>query len=115
MTVKGKKHGPRRTLAGSASTAFRPGSAPEPPATRSFAPPSLVPAVTAIQRRADARLLVVDPLGDMHHLPRGAFAEQMRRGDLVVANDAATIPASLTGFHLRTAESSCAWRAVDRT
>jgi S-adenosylmethionine:tRNA ribosyltransferase-isomerase len=55
-----------------------------------------------IQRPRDARLLVVDALGRLTHAPRSQFVDFLRRGDLVVANDAATLPASLTGVHLRT-------------
>src|SRR5262245_40767354 len=38
----------------------------------------------------------------MRHLPRTEFIDLLRPGDLVVANDAATIPASLAGEHLPT-------------
>ncbi|HLY79109.1 MAG TPA: S-adenosylmethionine:tRNA ribosyltransferase-isomerase [Caulobacteraceae bacterium] len=60
------------------------------------------PAGEPVQRPADARLLVVGADRALRHLRRGAFASQLRRGDLVIANDAATIPASLRGVHLRT-------------
>ena len=53
------------------------------------------------QRPADARLLVVDAAGRLQHAQRSQLAKFLRRGDVVVANDAATLPASLTGVHLR--------------
>ena len=51
------------------------------------------------QRPVDARLLIVEAGGRLQSLPRTAFAGLVRPGDLIVANDAATLPASLTGFH----------------
>ena len=45
------------------------------------------------------KLLAVDPDGRMQHMPRSALAALFRPGDLVVANDAATLPASLQGTH----------------
>src|SRR3954462_9643920 len=45
-----------------------------------------------------AKLLVVGA-GDLVHLPRTALPTLLRRDDLVVANDAATLPASLSGVH----------------
>lgn len=53
----------------------------------------------AVQRPPDAKLLVVDACRRIGHAPRSAFVEFLRRGDLVVANDAATLPASLRGTH----------------
>jgi S-adenosylmethionine:tRNA ribosyltransferase-isomerase len=52
-----------------------------------------------MQRPSDARLLAVDAEGRMRDLPRAALASLLRAGDLVVANDAATLPASLGGVH----------------
>jgi S-adenosylmethionine:tRNA ribosyltransferase-isomerase len=46
-----------------------------------------------------AKLLAVDADGHMRHLPRTALAALFEPGDLVVANDAATLPASLKGTH----------------
>ena len=46
------------------------------------------------QRPPDAKLLVVDSRGRISHAQRSAFAQFLRPGDLVVANDAATLPAS---------------------
>jgi S-adenosylmethionine:tRNA ribosyltransferase-isomerase len=57
-------------------------------------------AALAVQRPADARLLVVDAEGGIEHRARSELAEVLVRGDLVVANDAATLPASLSGHHL---------------
>jgi S-adenosylmethionine:tRNA ribosyltransferase-isomerase len=57
-------------------------------------------AAQPVQRPADARLLVVDGVGRIAHHPRSALAELLVPGDLVVANDAATLPASLSGRHL---------------
>ena len=59
-------------------------------------------AARPVQRPADARLLVIDACGEITHAPRAAFVEFLRPGDLVIANDAATLPASLTGTHLPT-------------
>jgi len=58
-------------------------------------------AIHAVQRPPDARLLVVDGHGVVGHRPRGDLALLLRAGDLVVANDAATLPASLAGRHVR--------------
>ena len=52
------------------------------------------------QRPANARLLVIDEAGTMTHAPRPHLADFLRPGDLVVANDAATLPASLHGVHV---------------
>ncbi len=45
------------------------------------------------------KLLFVDARGDMRHVKSSALANLMRAGDIVVANDAATLPASLHGTH----------------
>jgi S-adenosylmethionine:tRNA ribosyltransferase-isomerase len=45
------------------------------------------------------KLLAAEADGAIQHLPRAALASLFRPGDLVVANDAATLPASLTGVH----------------
>lgn len=54
------------------------------------------------QRPPDARLLVADRRGRVEHWPRSAFVHLLRPGDLMIANDAATLPASLSGQHLST-------------
>jgi len=51
------------------------------------------------QRPRDARLLVVDAQGRLHHAARSRLAQFLRPGDVLVANDAATLPASLAGVH----------------
>jgi S-adenosylmethionine:tRNA ribosyltransferase-isomerase len=55
-----------------------------------------------IQRPENARVLEVDRDGAFHHTPRSRLAERLEPGDVLVANDAATIPASLHGVHART-------------
>lgn len=62
----------------------------------------LVPATSPSQRPADARLLAIDATGAMEVGPRGRWTDLVRPDDLVVANDAATLPASLRATHLRT-------------
>jgi S-adenosylmethionine:tRNA ribosyltransferase-isomerase len=59
-------------------------------------------ATIAVQRPRDARLLVVDAAGGIGHHARADLAALLAPGDLVVANDAATLPASLTGRHVAT-------------
>jgi S-adenosylmethionine:tRNA ribosyltransferase-isomerase len=49
--------------------------------------------------RGAARLLAADAAGRIRHLPRQALGLMFRRGDLIIANDAATLPASLHGRH----------------
>jgi S-adenosylmethionine:tRNA ribosyltransferase-isomerase len=60
----------------------------------------MIPESRAIQRPPEARLLAVDHRGRMRVLPRADFVTLLRNGDLVVANDAATLPASLHGIHV---------------
>jgi S-adenosylmethionine:tRNA ribosyltransferase-isomerase len=62
--------------------------------------------MTAAHRidRQLAKLLLVNGGGAISHLPRVAVASLFRPGDLVVANDAATLPASLHGVHHSTCE-----------
>ena len=55
-------------------------------------------AADLVEQRS-AKLLVVGGDGAMRHLPRAALASLFSPGDLVVANDAATLPASLKGIH----------------
>jgi len=62
----------------------------------------MIPAAVAIQRPPDARLMVIDPWGQVVHKRRADFPALVHRGDLVIANDAATLPASLSGMHLGT-------------
>ena len=56
------------------------------------------------QRPPQAKLLVVDARGRIEHLPRSALVDLLRPGDHVIANDAATLPASLRGMHVPTGE-----------
>src|SRR5262249_25822856 len=46
----------------------------------------------------------IDACGRLSHVPRSRFIELLRAGDVVVANDAATLPASLPGRHARTGQ-----------
>ena len=60
-------------------------------------------AATAPRQGArDIRMLVIDECGLIQHHHARDFPMLLRRGDLVVANDAATIPASLRGVHVPT-------------
>jgi S-adenosylmethionine:tRNA ribosyltransferase-isomerase len=58
-----------------------------------------------MQRAPDARLLVVDAQGVLTHARRARLADFLKPGDLLVANDAATMPASLAGIHVPTASA----------
>ena len=53
-----------------------------------------------------AKLLVADADGGISHLPRAALASLFQPGDLVVANDAATLPASLQACTAQPANQS---------
>jgi S-adenosylmethionine:tRNA ribosyltransferase-isomerase len=56
--------------------------------------------IAAPHRRGErAKLLTIDPDGRMRHFDRNRLATLFQAGDLVVANDAATLPASLAGTH----------------
>jgi S-adenosylmethionine:tRNA ribosyltransferase-isomerase len=55
--------------------------------------------------RLGAKLLVADLTGGVRHLPRTALASLFEPGDLVVANAAATLPASLRGAHHPSSEA----------
>jgi S-adenosylmethionine:tRNA ribosyltransferase-isomerase len=57
-------------------------------------------ATRPVQRPRDARLLVVDGDGRIAAHARSELPELLVAGDIVVANDAATVPASLSGRHL---------------
>src|SRR4051794_29068260 len=59
----------------------------------------MLAATSAVQRPVDAKLLVVDSQRNLIHVPRTAFVEFLRPNDLVIANDAATLPSSLSGIH----------------
>ncbi|HEX5419717.1 MAG TPA: S-adenosylmethionine:tRNA ribosyltransferase-isomerase [Gammaproteobacteria bacterium] len=62
----------------------------------------MIAADRALQRPPDAKLLSIDSRRRLRHLPREELSALLRPGDLVVANDAATLPASLEGTHIRT-------------
>src|SRR5262249_42731881 len=63
---------------------------------------TVIAATTPVQRPAGAKLLSIDRDGRIRHHRRSSFADLLRPGDLVVANDAATLPASLAGIHVST-------------
>lgn len=65
----------------------------------------MIAANQPVQRPAGAKLLVVDACRRIRHASRSSFVEHLRAGDLVVANDAATLPASLNGTHGATGAS----------
>jgi S-adenosylmethionine:tRNA ribosyltransferase-isomerase len=60
----------------------------------------MIAADRPVQRPPQAKLLVVDECGKITHAPRATFVEFLRPGDLVIANDAATLPASVRGEHV---------------
>jgi len=53
----------------------------------------MIPAAVAVQRPSDARLMVIDASGQVGHKRRTDFPALVHSGDLVIANDAATLPA----------------------
>lgn len=61
----------------------------------------MIPAKLPIQRPADARLLIVNSRGQITNALRSSFPNLLHPGDVVIANDAATLPASLFGVHGR--------------
>src|SRR5690349_12288267 len=65
----------------------------------------MIAASQPIQRPANAKLLLVRNGVSIEHWPRSALVDLLHPGDLVVANDAATLPASLTGTHLPSGRS----------
>ena len=62
----------------------------------------MIAASLPIQRPPNAKVLIVDGRGNIEHRARSVFADLLHPGDVVVANDAATLPASLSGRHSRT-------------
>jgi S-adenosylmethionine:tRNA ribosyltransferase-isomerase len=62
----------------------------------------MIAARLPVQRPSNAKVLIVDGQGNIEHQARSEFADLLRPGDVVVANDAATLPASLSGQHSRT-------------
>lgn len=65
----------------------------------------MIAADRAVQRPVDGKLLMVDPSGRFSHASRQRFLEALRPGDLLIANDAATLPASLQGRHTPSASA----------
>jgi S-adenosylmethionine:tRNA ribosyltransferase-isomerase len=65
----------------------------------------MIAADSAVQRPADAKLLVVDAQRNLIHVPRTSFVDFLQPNDLVIANAAATIPASLSGVHQQTGKT----------
>jgi len=61
----------------------------------------MIAADRPIQRPRDAKLLVVDAAGLLQYAPRARLADFLHAGDVLIANDAATLPASLGGLHRR--------------
>ena len=59
----------------------------------------MIPATAPIQRPADARLFGVDRFGQPRHMLRSRLIDLLKPSDVVIANDAATLPASLRGTH----------------
>jgi S-adenosylmethionine:tRNA ribosyltransferase-isomerase len=62
----------------------------------------MIAAREPVQRHARARMLVVAADGRLSHTRRSRWHQFLRAGDLVIANDAATLPASLHGVHVPT-------------
>jgi S-adenosylmethionine:tRNA ribosyltransferase-isomerase len=62
------------------------------------------PAVLPRHGPRRAKLLVVDARGRITHHAAADLPRFIRQGDLIVVNDAATLPASLAGTHVRTGE-----------
>jgi S-adenosylmethionine:tRNA ribosyltransferase-isomerase len=60
----------------------------------------MMAASVAVQRRPGSKLLVADRVGRIEHWARSEFVTLFQAGDLVIANDAATLPASLSGQHV---------------
>ena len=62
----------------------------------------MIAASLPIQRPPDAKLLALAVDGTLTHWSRSDFVTLLQPGDVVIANDAATLPASLSGRHLPT-------------
>jgi len=62
----------------------------------------MIAATEPNQRPSDAKLLVIDAGGQLRPARRVELLDFLRAGDLVIANDAATLPASLSGHHVPT-------------
>jgi S-adenosylmethionine:tRNA ribosyltransferase-isomerase len=62
----------------------------------------VIAATAPYTRPNQAKLLFVDSSGSIAHYSRSDFPQLLQDGDVVIANDAATLPASLLGTHTRT-------------
>ena len=62
----------------------------------------MIAADKPVQRSAESKLLQVDAMGRIRSVPRSSLIDLLRPGDVVVANDAATLPANLRGVHQQT-------------
>lgn len=62
------------------------------------------PAVAPDRNRANGKLLHIDVRRQISHHHQTDFAKLLSPSDVVIANDAATLPASLSGIHVRTSE-----------
>ena len=62
----------------------------------------MIAADRPVARPASAKLLLVDTDGQIASAQRSRWTSFLECGDVIVANDAATLPASLTGLHVRT-------------
>ena len=62
----------------------------------------MIAADRPVQRSVESKLLYVDATGRIQSVPRSSLVALLQPGDVVIANDAATLPASLTGVHLPT-------------
>ena len=65
----------------------------------------MIAASKPVKQSPRKKLLVVRADGRIENRPRSALAGLLIPGDLVVANDAATVPASLFGTHERSGGS----------
>jgi len=63
---------------------------------------ALAPARLPVQRPSDARVLVIGAHGELAHHRRADWIDPLGPDDVVVANDAATLPGSLGALHMRT-------------
>jgi S-adenosylmethionine:tRNA ribosyltransferase-isomerase len=61
----------------------------------------MIAASKPVQRPSDAKLMVIHADGHISHRARAVLVTFLRPTDLVIANDAATLPASLQGLHLQ--------------
>jgi S-adenosylmethionine:tRNA ribosyltransferase-isomerase len=59
----------------------------------------IAPADRPMSKSGDAKLLFADERGRISGVPRTAWPGVLDPGDVVIANDAATLPASLRGVH----------------